>query len=148
MRKPRRRRENRFNRKHDRSKYIDSANIIQKRCREFINNRYKSECSNYDDDEFIMLNPVKLIPRVLLLVLDNQAFHVGHLLKWILRSKNPIHPLSREPLDMKIQIECVYRVSYYLYNDNIIRSSNNFYSLRNKHIKLLKKWQKSQLNRL
>lgn len=149
MRKPRVRRSNRKKRVHKRHVYIDSANIIQKRCREYLDNRYINVCANFDDDEFIMLTPVKYIPKSLLIVLDKQAFHVGYLLKWILKSNPPIHPLTRLPLPMKIQEDCVSKLLEYLSSDdvNFRNYKKNFFTRKNKFKRLLVQWQKSQCDK-
>ena len=105
---------------------------------------------NFDDDDPIMLNPVHLIPRVLLVVLDNQAFHAGHLLTWILKcKKKPIHPYTRKPLKMSITNECVSRIVEYLYTDskNFRNLKKGFYSRRNNINSISKQWQKSPLNK-
>lgn len=146
MRNPRKRRQNRSQRKHSRETYIKSANVIQEASRKYLETRYKNLCANFDDDEFIMLNPVKFIPRSLLIVLENQAFHCGYLLKWILKSRKPLHPLTREPLEESIKIECVSRILEYLSTDN--KSFRNlkrgYYKRRNNIHSVTKTWQKCQ----
>jgi len=146
MRNPRRRRKNRSERKYSRETYVKSANIIQVASRKYLEHRYKSLCANFDDDEFIMLNPVKLIPRNLLIVLENQAFHCGYLLKWILKSQKPIHPLTREPLKENIKVECVSKIIEYLYTDskNFRNLKRGYYKRRNNIHSVTKQWQKCQ----
>ena len=146
MRNPRKRRKNRSERKHSKITYIKSANLIQKYARKYLEKRYENLCANFDDDEFIMLNPVKLIPRSLLIVLDNQAFHCGYLLEWILKSKNHLHPLTREPLQEGIKTECVSRIIEYLYTDNknFRNLKRGYYKRRNSIHSVTKRWQKCQ----
>jgi len=136
----------RSERKYSRETYVKSANIIQVASRKYLEHRYKSLCANFDDDEFIMLNPVKLIPRNLLIVLENQAFHCGYLLKWILKSQKPIHPLTREPLKENIKVECVSKIIEYLYTDskNFRNLKRGYYKRRNNIHSVTKQWQKCQ----
>lgn len=146
MRNPRKRRKNRSERIHSKITYVKSANVIQKASRIYLEKRYQKLCANFDDDDFIMLNPVKLIPRSLLIVLDNQAFHCGYLLKWILKSNKPLHPLTREPLEEGIRTECVSKIVEYLYSDNknFRNLKKGFYKRRNQIHKVTKQWQKCQ----
>lgn len=112
MRRPRQRRLKRSRRKHSKDVYDLSASKIQRGFRTYLDCRYEKVCTNYKDDECIMLQPVSRIPRVLLIVLDGFGFDARHLLTWMNRSNS--HPLSRCPLSKTTKKKCVEKIVRYL----------------------------------
>jgi len=118
MRKPRNRRSNRFNRKYNREDYIRSANIIQKRCKMFLKNRYKGICKNFDDSDIFTMEPVHLIPKELFICVEGHGFNVCNLLLWILRKNKQVHPITRNRFEPYVSIICVEKIAYYLSTDS------------------------------
>lgn len=94
MRAPRNRRLARSKRPHARAHYVAMATRIQRGFREYCGRRYKAQCLNYNDNDFISMNPVGLIPRQLLFVSGKSGFDARELFKWMMRTN--IDPISRE----------------------------------------------------
>jgi len=121
MRIKRNRRKNRKCRKYSKKVYIDSTIRIQRCFRRFIDIRYADVCSNYKDDDCIMLDPIKMIPRDVLIVMNDIGFDCRHLLSWIKKSNS--HPLTRGPILDSDKKSCFDRVINFLENE-IKRNSN------------------------
>lgn len=127
MRVPRNRRKGRRDRKHSKKEYVRSCIIIQNAFRRYLKRRYSSLCSNYADDECIMLEPVHMIPRGVLMVIDRVAFDCRHLLSWMEKSNS--HPLSRTPLQPSLKEACVEKVVVFLKKESSrISNSRGFFS--------------------
>jgi len=93
MRRPRNRRLARSKRPYARGHYMAMATRIQRCFREFCGRRYKKQCLNYNDNDFISMNPVGLIPRHLLFVSGNRGFDARELFTWMLKTN--VDPISR-----------------------------------------------------
>ena len=114
MRRPRNRRESRFKRSRSKHEYIKSANIIQKRARVYLKNRYFGICKNHDDDDIFTMDPIFMIPKKLLVVISGHGFNSCDILKWTMRSTNPSHPITREILPDIIDEICVDKILNFL----------------------------------
>jgi len=114
MRKPRNRSQRRKERPHDKNCYNNCATLIQKAYRKYISNRYANICRNHEDDDLFTLIPVVNIPRDLLVIYDNHAFHAYYLLKWLIKTSK--HPLSREIVGPHVKKECVEKITFFLNN--------------------------------
>ena len=109
-------------RPHKRSVYTAAAATIQRFFRAYLLRRYSSICQNYADTDCITLEPVSLIPRLLLVVLDGQAFDARGLVKWLVHSKT--HPLTRRPIDPYTFVSCMQKLHYFILQDEQLLLSN------------------------
>ena len=105
MRKPRSRRRKRSLRKHTKQEYTQASVTIQRCFRSFLETRYSRVCSNYSDDECILLEPVKMIPRDVFVVINDIGFDCRNLLTWMTKSNS--HPLSRDPIPDSFRMRCI-----------------------------------------
>lgn len=69
------------------------ATRIQRCFRQFCGRRYRKQCLNYNDNDFISMNPVGMIPRHLLFVSGNRGFDARELFTWMLKTN--LDPISR-----------------------------------------------------
>ena len=134
MRSPRNRHSIRKNRVHKRETYIKSANVIQTVCSKFLKQRYKGKCINYNDDDIFTFEPVCLIPRGLMIIVEGHGFNSLNLLSWILRSSKrfQVHPITRNKLEECVEILCVYNIASFLRNDSKNFTSKKGYYRRRK----------------
>lgn len=114
MRKPRDRRLARKTRPHTKAVYAAMATRIQRRFREYCSTRYGSVCSNYNDTDYISMNPVGSIPRDLLFVCDSTGFDAREMFTWMLQSN--VHPISREPFTPPQRIRCAQHLRRFVSN--------------------------------
>lgn len=136
MRKPRNRSLMRKSRPYSKQKYTDSASYIQKYYRQYIDSRYKNKCRNFDDDDIFTLTPVSIIPRSLLVVVDNHGFNACNLLTWICKSGK--HPITREPVDANVILQCVKNIQLFLSVECIKKSAKgSFFQKRKAYHKSL-----------
>lgn len=108
MRKPRNRRLARKNRPHPKQLYADMATRIQKQFREFCARRYIGLCVNYNDTDYISMNPVGEIPRDLLFVTNERGFDARELFTWMLKTN--ADPVSRKEFTKGQRKECAQRL--------------------------------------
>ena len=137
MRRPRNRRESRFKRSRPKHEYVKSANIIQKRARVYLENRYSGICRNCDDDDIFTMDPVYMIPRSLLVVLGGHGFNSCDMLKWVMRSTNPSHPITREDLHESVDAVCVDKILNFLSSDSKIICKKGYHKNRKKYKNVL-----------
>lgn len=104
MRKPRNRRRGRKNRPHPKELYVEMATRIQKTFREFCAGRYIGMCANYNDTDFISMNPICEVPRDLLFVTRNTGFDARELFTWMLKTN--ADPISREEFTVAQRQKC------------------------------------------
>lgn len=103
---------------------IMAALIIQKNYRKYINNRYKSLITNYDDIDIITQSPIKLISRYNLLISNNKGYNGIEFLKWIntydifTQPKHPLHLLDISENDMRDIVEFGKNMVKYQQNSN------------------------------
>lgn len=122
MRAPRNRRNSRYNRKHSKQVYIESSIKIQRCFRNFLETRYSKLCpKNYKEDECILFEPVRLIPRDVLVVVDEVGFDCRSFLTWM--TKSSTHPLTRERVPDSFKIRCISSAVVFLERENR-RNSN------------------------
>lgn len=140
MRRPRNRSMVRRQRPHTKAVYTESASRIQRFYQVYVEHRYQGLCNNHDDDEIFMLNPVSMIPKRLLVVVNGWAFHALHLLTWLLKSGK--HPMTRETIDPAVKDECVDKIEFFMRHD-IKESSfgrkSGHYRRRSPYLKALDK---------
>lgn len=137
MRKPRNRSLIRKSRPHSKKKYTSSATCIQRCFKKFLKNRY-SDCKNNHDDDIFTLNPVYMIPRHLLIVVDDQAFNSCSFLTWGIKTGK--HPLTRRDLSIAMMKYCVCNIRTFLTIDcrkDSIGKKSSFYKKRKPYIKAL-----------
>lgn len=121
--RPGRSRKRRLNRKSSRySKYTkkvrtESCVKIQIMFREYLNRRYKNISPNYDDLDYITLEPVSMIPKGLVYVMDDVMFNAASLLVWISKTKK--HPLTRASIPPSTICRCYDIVSKFIHSDNV-----------------------------
>ena len=134
MRKPRNRHTIRKNRVHKRETYIKSANVIQSVCSKFLKQRYKGKCINCDDDDIFTFDPVCLIPRGLMIIVEGHGFNSLNLLSWIFSSTKrfQVHPITRNKLEEYVEVMCVYNIACFLRNDSRNFTSKKGYYRRRK----------------
>ena len=120
----------RKSRPHSKQKYSDSASYIQKYYRRYIDSRYMGLCRNFDDDDIFTLTPVSIIPRSLLIVVDNHGFNACNLLTWICKSGK--HPITREPIGDNVVSECVNHIQFFLSVECIKKSSKGSFCQKRK----------------
>jgi len=108
MRGPRNRRLARSKRPHAKEHYVAMATRIQRCFREFCGGRYRKLCLNYNDNDFISMNPVGLIPRHLLFVTDNRGFDARELFTWMLKTN--IDPISRVAFSPRQRQACAQQL--------------------------------------
>ena len=139
MRRPRNRRENRFNRTRSKHDYVKSANMIQNMARRYLEDRYRKLCKNYDDDNIFTMEPIYMIPRSLLIVLSGHGFNSCDMLKWICRPASvPSHPITREKLECSVQETCVDNILTFLsIEGKKILCKKGFHRNRKQYSKLL-----------
>lgn len=133
MRGPRSRRLKRGQRPFTKETYLKSACKIQRCFRSFLKYRYEKSCSNYMDDECIMLQPVSGIPRGVLVVVDNMAFDSRHLLSWMTKSNS--HPLTREKLSDDVKKVCLDKAVLFLWSEQKRISKRKGYFSRKRTLK-------------
>lgn len=133
MRGSRRRRLKRSQRPFSKETYSKSACKIQRCFRSFLKCRYEKSCSNYMDDECIMLQPVSSIPRGVLVVVDNMAFDSRHLLSWMTKSNS--HPLTRENLSDEVKKVCLDKAVLFLKREQKRISNRKGYFSRKRTLK-------------
>lgn len=104
MRRPRNRRLARKRRPYTKAVYAAMATRIQRRFREFCAARYRNVCSNYNDTDYISMNPVGSIPKDLLFVCDHTGFDAREMFTWMLQSS--VHPISREKFTPSQRMRC------------------------------------------
>ncbi len=112
MRRPRNRSLARIQRTHTKAVYTESASKIQRFFQTYIEHRYEGLCNNHDDDEIFMLNPVRMIPKSLLVVVNGWAFHALHLFTWLQKSNK--HPMTRVTVDPAVKKECVEKIEFFM----------------------------------
>lgn len=137
MRKRRNRSLVRKSRPHSKKKYASSATCIQKCFKRFLYNRY-NECKNNDDDDIFTLNPVYMIPRNLLIIIDDQAFNACSFFKWGLKTGK--HPLTRKDLSVAMITSCVHSIKNFLIVDcrkDSIGKRTGFYKRKKPYLKAL-----------
>ena len=134
MRKYRNRHLIRKNRVHKRETYIKSANVIQTFCSSYIKRRYEGECINCNDDDIFTFEPVCLIPRGLMVVVEGHGFNSLSLLSWILRSSKgfQVHPITRNKIEEDIEVICVYNIACFAKNDSVQFKNKKGYWKRKK----------------
>jgi hypothetical protein len=133
MRRPRCRRSKRHRRPHSKSTYQHAAVKIQRCFRRFMILRYADSCTNYNDDDCIMLQPVSHIPREVLLVVDKIGFDARHLLAWMARSS--ANPLTREPLEHDVRRLCLDKAVTFLRSEQRRISNRKGYFSRKRILK-------------
>ena len=133
MRRPRCRRLERHRRPHTKYAYQQSAVKIQRCFRRFLVSRYAESCTNYDDDDCIMLQPVSHIPREVLLVVDKIGFDSRHLLAWMARSS--ANPLTRAPLQHDVKKLCLDKAVMFLRREQKRISNRKGYFSRKRILK-------------
>lgn len=132
MRGPRRRRLRRSRRPFSKKKYQDSALAIQRCFRRFISNRYKTSCTNYNNDDYITLQPVPMIPRSVFIVVENVGFDARHFLKWT--QKSNVHPVTRNKLPVEVQKLCLRMSAEFLMSEtHRIRKKKGYFSRKRKY---------------
>ncbi|AAR26837.1 FirrV-1-A13 [Feldmannia irregularis virus a] len=112
---PLRKRHRRLTRKqrpHARTVYLAAAATIQRFFRAYLAKRYRALCRNHADPECITLEPVSLIPRPLLVILDGHAFDARGLVKWLMNSKT--HPLTRQPISSGVFVSCMRKLHVFI----------------------------------
>ena len=143
MRSPRNRRLTRFNRKYDKRVYVNSANKIQNQCRHYLKNRYSGMCKNSDDDDIFTFEPVYLIPRSLLQVVEGHAFNSLDLLIWIMKKTErfQFHPITRNELTEEHEITSVLNIAVFS-AENDKKFKKGFYKRKKKSNKVLTQYAK------
>ena len=119
MRAPRNRRKLRATRKHSKQVYIESSIKIQRCFRNFLETRYSKLCSN--EEECILFEPVKFIPRDVFVVVDEIGFDCRSFLTWMATSST--HPLTRERIPTSFKERCISSSVVFLERENR-RNSN------------------------
>lgn len=112
MRKPRNRKNIRKSRPHTKKTYTAMSIRIQRCFREFCTRRYMSECVNYNDSDFISMNPVGEIPRHLLFVSDRRGYDARELFTWMLGPN--IDPISREKFSTDRRKACARQLKKFV----------------------------------
>lgn len=127
MRAPRNRRQKRLERPFPKPVYHRAAVKIQRGFRAYILRRYQGICSNFNDDDCILLNSVAHIPRDVVVIIENTAFDSRSLLTWMARSNS--NPLTRKPLPEGLKESCFEKAVLFLHREEK-RNSNRrgFYS--------------------
>ena len=145
MRSPRNRHSIRKNRVYKRETYIKSANVIQSFCSKFLKQRYEGRCINYDDDDIFTFEPVCLIPRGLMIIVEGHGFNSLNLLSWILRSSKgfQVHPITRNKLEECVEVLCVYNITCFLRNDSK-KFTKGYYKRRKLAKKVLTRYTSNQ----
>lgn len=115
MRRPRNRRFARKSRPYTKAVYAAMARRIQRRFREFCSARYRPVCSNYNDTDYISMNPVGSIPRDLLFVCDNTGFDAREMFTWMLQSN--VHPISRAVFTHPQREQCAQHLRRFVSNN-------------------------------
>jgi len=147
MRKPRNRRLHRSKRIHDKKVYKKSANIIQKCCRKFLKNRYNGICRNYNDYDIFTFEPVYLIPKELLIVIEGHGFNSLSLLKWIMRKESQVHPITRNILSEECEVTAICKIAIFLRRDSEnFRCKKGYFKRRGQPNKVLTSYAKNKLN--
>lgn len=114
MRRPRNRRRARKNRPPSKEHYFAMATRIQRCFRQFCGGRYRGKCVNYNDMDFISMNPVGDIPRDVLFVAGNTAFDARELFTWMLTTN--VNPISREKFLVSQRQGCALQLKRFVSN--------------------------------
>ena len=131
-----RRRRNRKSRNLDTDRINASASMIQKRFREFLEIRYKKSCpNNFDDHDYINLEKVSSIPKNLLVSMDGTGYNALSLLGWFCCKM--VDPVTREPVDEKVPIECAAKILDFIKNDRVLKKKKGHFKRRRAYTEVI-----------
>jgi len=138
-----RRRRNRKERSLNYTNRFQSAIKIQKAFRLFLTLRYKELAHvNYDDMDYIDMEPVSLIPKGLLISLEGTGYNALSLLSW-LKTKNS-NPVTREPLQDMIPFNCIDQLEKFKDQTRYLSKGKGYYAHKRQYIKVLLSYKKIQ----